>query len=176
MKFLFGLLAFAVGLFISIESLANSPEAAPISAPGGSPDSHLTSPVQQNGHGQQNGGHERDNTSLFPPKKPNKSLSTQPPPAELLEPATMSKVGGSSVTLKWQPVAGAESYHLQVATDPNFKWLKAEENLYKKTSYELTNLEPGKHYYWRVASVNSGNNPGMTKSDFVKSMFETASN
>lgn len=162
MKLLFGVLVFAVGLIFSIESLANSPANSPENAP--------------QTHGQPAGGHERDNTSLFPPKKPNKSLSTQPARAELLEPATLSKVSGSTVTLKWQAVAGAESYHLQVATDPNFKWLKAEENLYKNTSYQLKNLEPGKHYYWRVASVNSGNNPSAIKSDFVKSMFETTSN
>ncbi|MBL7670789.1 MAG: fibronectin type III domain-containing protein [Bdellovibrionaceae bacterium] len=160
MKLFFGLLVFVGCLFFSIfysmESLASSPEGP-----------HNTTAA---------GGHGRDNTSLFPPKKPNKSLSTPPALSILLEPVTMSKVGGSAVVLKWQAVAGADSYHLQVATDANFKWLKADENLYKNTSYELKNLEAGKHYYWRVASINSGNIPSTIKSDFVKSMFEATSN
>jgi hypothetical protein len=164
MKFLFGVLVFTVSLIVSVESLATSSSQTP------------TSPTPPGAHaakGHQDPSHARDNTSLFPPKKPNMDLATQPARVELVEPSIMSKVPGNTVTLKWQAAANAESYHLQVATDPNFKWLKYEENLYKNTSYELKNLEPGKHYYWRVASIKSGNNPGTTKSDFVKSMFET---
>ncbi len=112
-------------------------------------------------------------TELFPPKQANKTLSTPPASTTLATPTFMAKISASEVTLKWNPVDGVENYHLQVATDPVYKWLVAEEQLFSGTSYELKNLEAGKHYYWRVAAVKPGNMATYSKSEFKKSMFET---
>lgn len=51
--------------------------------------------------------------------------------------------------LKWIAVVNATIYQLQVATAPNFKNLFIEEFL-GKTSYDLTELDSGQTYYWRV--------------------------
>ncbi len=118
-------------------------------------------------------GHERDNTTLFPPKQPNRLLATAPEKAELVAPEAFAKISGAQVTLKWKAAFAAEFYHLQVATDPNFKWLKVDEPFLSTTSFDLKGLEAGKHYYWRVASVLTSNIPGSTKSAFARSMFAT---
>lgn len=116
----------------------------------------------------------RDNSALFPPKEPNKALSTVPAATSLSEPAFMAKVSGSEVTLKWAAVEGVETYHVQVATDPVYKWLTVDEKLYKGTSLQLKDLQPGKHYYWRVAAFKAKNMNSFSKGEFTKSMFETA--
>lgn len=118
-------------------------------------------------------GHERDNTTLFPLKQPNRLLATAPEKAELVAPEAFAKISGAQVTLKWKAAFAAEFYHLQVATDPNFKWLKIDEPFLSATSFDLKDLEAGKHYYWRVASVLTSNIPGSTKSAFARSMFAT---
>lgn len=112
-------------------------------------------------------------TNFFPKKQADKTLATRPESPELIEPAFMTKVTGGTVTLKWKEVAGATNYHLQLATDPNFKWLVKNDFLYQGTSFEATGLEAGKHYYWRVAAQKGTNEPAYTKSGFNKSMFET---
>lgn len=113
-----------------------------------------------------------DPGSLFPQPKPNKSKTTPPPATELMEPAFMAKINGNTVKLKWSSVAGAENYHLQIATDPNFKWLTLDNHYQKTISYDVTDLSPGKTYYWRVAAVRNSNDATYIKGDFVKSMFE----
>lgn len=117
-------------------------------------------------------GAHRDNTTLFPPQKPDLSKGTAPSPVKLLEPAFMS-TANASVTLKWEASAEAEAYHVQVATDPNFKWLVTNELFVKGTSFDVSGLEADKHYYWRVAGWKSGQAAGASKGDFVKSMFKT---
>ncbi len=117
---------------------------------------------------------ERDNTALFPAKQANKDLSTPPAAPELVGPAFMKAIKESSITLEWKPVEGVEVYNVQVATDPNFKWLKLEQNLYKGTSLQVSELEAGKQYYWRVAAVKPDNMATFTKSLFTKSMFKTS--
>jgi hypothetical protein len=117
-------------------------------------------------------GEEHGNGALYPPPKANLEDSALPGKVELVEPTFNSSVSGS-VTLKWNEVANAQNYHLQVATDPNFKWLKADEHMYTGTSYEVKDLEAGKHYYWRVAATNQGKWVGSTKGYYSKSMFAT---
>jgi hypothetical protein len=126
------------------------------------------------GTGSQAGGAHRDNTALFPPKVPDKAFSTVPNAPELMSPAFMKALSETSVKLEWKAVEGVEVYHVQVATDPNFKWLKSEQNLLKATSFDVADLEAGKSYYWRVAAVKPENMSTYTKSTFTKSMFKTA--
>lgn len=122
-------------------------------------------------HGQAKAKH--DPGSLFPQPKQNKDKSTPPVKASLVEPAFMAKINATAVTLKWNTVAGAENYHLQVATDPNFKWLKVDNQFQKTATFELTGLEAGKSYYWRVAAVKNSNDSMYIKGEYEKSMFET---
>lgn len=121
--------------------------------------------------GEAHGG--RDPGKLFPPPKMNKSKSTPPKRTELIEPAFMAQVPGTLVTLKWNVVETAENYHLQVATDPNFKWLMVDDNFVKRPSFELKQLQAGKTYYWRVAAVKNSNDPMFIKGAFEASSFET---
>lgn len=123
-------------------------------------------------HGQAGAKAKHDPGSLFPQPKLNKSKTTPPPATELMEPAFMAKITGNSVKLRWSSVAGAENYHLQIATDPNFKWLTLDNHFQKTISYDVTDLAPGKTYYWRVAAVRNSNDATYIKGDFVKSMFE----
>lgn len=119
------------------------------------------------------GGSHRDNNALFPPKAPDKELSTVPQTPELMSPTFMKALSETSVKLEWKAVEGVEVYHVQLATDPNFKWLKTDQNLLKATSLDVTDLEAGKSYYWRVAAVKPENMSTYTKSTFAKSMFKT---
>lgn len=109
---------------------------------------------------------------LYQPHVANKSVTTPPEKVELVAPAFEAKVEGS-VILKWKTSATADKYLVQVATDPNFKWLVVDEPAYTKTELEVKGLEKAKHYYWRVYSVKSNNNPGYMKGVASKSMFDT---
>jgi hypothetical protein len=111
--------------------------------------------------------------ALFPPKTADVNLAQEPAKTTLEEPTAFAKVSGNEVTLKWKAVSGADQYHLQVATDPNFKWLVTNEYFLKDTSYKQGHLEAGKHYFWRVNAVKENNEPTHRKSGFVMSMFET---
>lgn len=128
-------------------------------------DAHAAAPAH--------GSAKSDPGKLFPQPQMNKSKSTPPKKTELIEPAFQAQVPGTSVTLKWNAVDTAENYHLQVATDPNFKWLKVDDNFVKRPSFDVTGLEAGKKYYWRVAAVKNSNDPMFIKGPFEVSSFET---
>ncbi len=113
--------------------------------------------------------------ALFPPKQPAHERAHVPGKTTLEAPAFFEKVASNQVALKWKPVEGADQYHLQIATDPNFKWLVTNEYTLKDTTFQVANLETGKHYYWRVNAVKEDNEPTHRKSGFVTSMFETVS-
>lgn len=125
---------------------------------------------ESGGHGGSGKAH-RDNTALFPPQVADQSLSTPPAQAKLTSPAFMAKVTADSQKLEWSASPTADAYHVQVATDPNFKWLVADDHWVKTTSFDVSGLQKGKHYYWRVASVKSNNDSMSLKSNFVSSMF-----
>ncbi|WP_413289141.1 fibronectin type III domain-containing protein [Bdellovibrio sp. HCB337] len=115
---------------------------------------------------------DRDMNALFPPPQPNTTLGERPDKPELTAPTYFQKVGDSKVTLQWKASPNAEAYHVQVATDPNFKWLVKEENIYKGTSLEVSGLQGGKHYFWRVSGVKPDNKAGHMQGAFASSMFE----
>ena len=110
---------------------------------------------------------------LFPKPMPAAGLAVEPEKTKLESPAYFAKVAATEVTLKWSAVEGADFYHLQVATDPNFKWLVANEFAVKDTAFQAKGLEVGKHYYWRVLSVKDNNAQTHRKSAFATSMFAT---
>lgn len=117
--------------------------------------------------------HKEERHSPFYPKKPaDKSLSTRPGKVQLIEPKAFSKVSPGQATLKWEAAKGAESYKLQVATDPNFKWLIVNQNFINATQFEITGLETGHQYFWRVYGVKADNEAGTTTSFPSVSSFE----
>lgn len=148
MKYLISLLVFSLSMTVALKSLAN----------------------EDAGHDGGKAEH-RDNNALFPHPVANLNKGTPAATPEDLEPAFMTKVSGTA-TLKWKESAGADSYHVQIATDPNFKWLKVDEHFVKGTSFEAKGLEAGHRYYWRVASWKSENMAATNKSGFAKSVFE----
>jgi len=136
----------------------------------------LTSPSLAEEHG--GAAHDKEKlgekmNSLFPPKQADIAAQTVPAKPDLTSPAYFSAINGAAATLKWKAAEGAQVYHVQVATDANFKWLVAENQEVKDTSFEVANLEAGKHYFWRVASVRPDNWKTFRKSYFATSMFET---
>jgi hypothetical protein len=115
---------------------------------------------------------ERDMNALFPQPLPNVTLSQRPEKPVLESPAFYEKIADAKVTLKWKEAAGATVYHVQVATDPNFKWLVKEESLLKGNTMEVSGLEGGKSYFWRVAGVKPENKAGSIQGVYTASMFE----
>ncbi|RYZ67718.1 MAG: hypothetical protein EOP09_10565 [Proteobacteria bacterium] len=103
------------------------------------------------------------------------ALSTPPAKPEIEAPTYFQKLSETKTTLKWKAGEAGEVYHVQVATDPNYKWLVKEEQLFSGTSLEVSGLEAGKHYFWRVAGVKPGNKSSYIKGAYAASMFETNS-
>jgi hypothetical protein len=114
--------------------------------------------------------HSAEMNSLFPEKEQNINVSTRPSVVEITAPAFLSTISGSA-QLKWKPALGANAYHVQIATDPNFKWLVANDHFVKTTNYDFTAKETGKKYFWRVAAFNTDNDSMFTKSNFSSSVF-----
>jgi hypothetical protein len=115
---------------------------------------------------------ERDMNALFPQPKPNTSLSQRPDKPVLESPTFFEKIADAKVILKWKETPGATAYHVQIATDPNFKWLLQEEQLLKATTLEVSGLQGGNHYFWRVAGVKPENKSGHLQGVYAASMFE----
>ena len=113
------------------------------------------------------GGH---NLDLFPTKAAEKAKATPPAAVELISPAFRSQVK-APIELTWKDSATATHYHVQVATDPNFKWLLTEDKNVHGTKFVFSGAEVGKSYFWRVWAVNSQNDAGFTKSSSVFSQF-----
>lgn len=134
----------------------------------------LTAPaLAEGGHGGGHGGLSEKMNALFPPKQPDATKGHAPAKPELVSPAYFTEVGSDKQALKWKSVEGADQYHVQVATDPNFKWLVADHTDLKDPGFEVSGLEAGKHYFWRVAAVKSDNASTHRKSFFASSMFAT---
>lgn len=113
--------------------------------------------------------------SLFPQKEQNAAQTHAPKTVKLTSPAFLAQVNGDTAQLQWTAGENATAYHIQVATDPNFKWLVANEYWVKETSYSVKALTPGQKYFWRVAAVKGENDSMFTKSLFVDSVFSTTS-
>ncbi len=115
----------------------------------------------------------KDWNEVFKQPMSNTALSQIPEQTQLLEPEFLTQVKVDEVTLKWKPVEGAK-YHLQVATDPNFKWLVVNDHLVDYTEYALKSLQPNQQYFWRVFTQKPENTRTFTKGLAVSSSFETA--
>jgi len=88
------------------------------------------------------------------------TTATKPLPApKLLYPPDNQTIRDEIVTYKWQPVAEAVAYHLQVSRDPSFRWpyRPSLDVVYKGTQYAnpfwgIYNCETD--YYWQVRAQN----------------------
>ncbi len=103
---------------------------------------------------------------------PVRAKATLPGKIVIVEPQALSKVSGTTVTLKWKPSVGATVYHVQVATDPRFKWMVTEDSWVSAESFEVANLQAGQQYFWRVAGRAPDNDPSWTHGYFAASSFE----
>ncbi len=61
-----------------------------------------------------------------------------------------------TLALIWSGVSGAESFHVQVSTDPNFGSFILNDSTVTATSKQLAGLTNGTKYYWRVNAKNNG--------------------
>ena len=123
---------------------------------------------------QSHGGISAKMNSLFPEKQPDSTRVARPGATELVAPSFLSNVAPGTVKLEWKSgtnVNGSVQYHVQVATDPNFKWLVVNEHFVNNNMYEFTKAEAGQRYFWRVAGVKGDNKPGYTQANFVSSAF-----
>lgn len=74
-------------------------------------------------------------------------------PTVLTSPAIESNGVSTSLILTWNADANAESYNLQVATDPNFTLMVANETV-TINKFLLTGLNENTVYFWRVVPSN----------------------
>lgn len=109
--------------------------------------------------------------SLFPTKQPDATHAGHLGATETVAPAFLATVAAGSVQLSWKPTPDATSYQVQVATDPNFKWLVVNEKSVTETQFNFTKAEAGQRYFWRVAGRKADNNAGYTKANFAGSAF-----
>jgi len=74
---------------------------------------------------------------------------------QLLTPANNSKDVSTRPTFTWTPVANAETYKLQVASDPGFTSIVFDRSGIVGFNFTLTtNLATDTQYYWRIYAEN----------------------
>jgi len=115
--------------------------------------------------------HQKEGEIGMTQPRSNMKNSEIPYQIQLLEPQALGTVSGTSVALRWRAITNASVYHVQVAKDPMFKWLLANEYNVKDNSFEVSNLEAGHQYFWRVAGRRPDNSPGWTHGPFSFSSF-----
>ena len=80
-----------------------------------------------------------------------------PPPAPtLLSPVNGATGQPTTVTLSWNPSAGATSYRVQLATDSLFGSPIVNDSTVSTTSRVVSGLNNSTLYYWRVNAKNAG--------------------
>lgn len=156
MKFLFVLFTFG----FSLVSVASS---------SGSSNSHSES---------KDWSHKRQEqvAAIMPEKTANKSVTQRPSTVKLKSPQALSTISGATAQLEWENSDQVQFYHVQVSKDAGFNnrsMYVADDKWVKGTTFEITNLEPGQKYFWRVAAVKTDNDSQFTKSLFVNSSFQT---
>ncbi len=113
---------------------------------------------------------------VYPEFDVNKAAVIKPEKVQLVAPAFLAKVTGQTVKLEWTAAGGAQNYHIQVSKDAGFNnrsMYVAEDKFVSGTSFEVSQLEPGVIYFWRVAAHNKNQEAMYAKSLFVSSVFET---
>jgi hypothetical protein len=118
--------------------------------------------------------------AILPEKQKNPELTVRPLTVKLVSPKFLSAVSGTAAKLEWVDSSDeahkAKFYHVQVSKDAGFNnrsMYVADEKWVKGTTFDVSGLEAGQKYFWRVAAVNNENDSMFTKSLFVSSEFET---
>jgi hypothetical protein len=114
--------------------------------------------------------------AVLPEPTADKTKVVKPVHVKLLSPQFLAAISGTSAKLEWTDSKGSKFYHIQVSKDAGFNnrsMYVADDKWVKGTSFEVSNLEAGQKYFWRVAAVNNENDSMFTKSLFVSSAFET---
>ena len=86
-------------------------------------------------------------------------VTTGPPPPIPAAPTLISPANGAtgistSPTLSWNASSGADSYGVQVSTDPGFATIVYNQTGIASTSTSVTGLAGSTVYYWRVNATN----------------------
>lgn len=81
-----------------------------------------------------------------------------PSPPNLLSPLNGAVTVSLEGSTYWQSVAGADAYHLQIATDATFTNLVIDKDDISATQYCLCDITLDYYttYYWRVSTIDDG--------------------
>jgi len=71
------------------------------------------------------------------------------------------------VHLDWTPRGFVNSYHLQIATDPEFSTLDVDETDIVETPFIVETLEAGTTYCWRVSTTNEAGTSDWSQASFT---------
>jgi hypothetical protein len=84
------------------------------------------------------------------------SFATTMPGPVLISPAPGAEGQPTAVTFRWHAVAGASSYHLQLATDSTFATgLVKNDSTLADTTRIVVGLAEGTNYFWRVRATTT---------------------
>ncbi len=114
--------------------------------------------------------------AILPEPTADKTKAAKPDSVKLVSPQFLTSISGTTTKLEWTDSKGSKFYHVQVSKDAGFNnrsMYVADDKWVKGTSFEVSNLEAGQKYFWRVAAVNNENDSMFTKSLFVSSAFQT---
>lgn len=84
---------------------------------------------------------------------PNISITNQLSAPSLTSPANNSSGQDIDGQMNWEPVSGADYYHLQISADNGFSSLIVDEENLPDTNFDYS-LENSETYYWRVKALN----------------------
>lgn len=103
--------------------------------------------------------------------------SPTPSAPSLVAPADAISVDGHEVTFVWEPVEGAETYHLQVARTARFADLVLDADVGTETAVAVGNQLPtdGHTFFWRVmAESAAGERAKSAVESFIATTAEEA--
>lgn len=86
------------------------------------------------------------------------SPSNPPEAPSLASPSDGASGVPTSPTLNWNSSQGADTYHLQVATNASFSSPVINQSELSSTSYQASGLDNSSTYYWRVRASNEDGN------------------
>lgn len=85
----------------------------------------------------------------------NFNVSSLPNPPQLVSPTFNAKNQPTNITLKWDTVATATSYKLQVAKDYFFSDIVVSDSGITDNYKIISDLSNYTYYYWRVRAINA---------------------
>lgn len=182
MKYFLAFCVFILALGAGIKSVASDKAAPPaeVCKPEENKDCSAKTEESQAAHGTKSKDwtHKRleQVAAILPQPTADKTKATKPENVKLVSPQFLTTVSGATIKLEWTDSKGAQFYHIQVSKDAGFNnrsMYVADDKWVKGTSFEVSNLEAGQKYFWRVAAVNNENDSMFTKSLFVASAFQT---